>query len=326
MDLDFMDTVLESKNKTPENFNQSWPKNKPVLVKHIKEWLQSKPERLPNFRSDGWHVSSLFYLCPRRHILESLEGTRDSMSECALQMRFELGHAIHDRLQNHILGPMGKLWGIWKCEKCGKQVRGYMPKRACDCTRSRCVAKGCIWPKENIEEMHCQLCPVYGAWVLIESGIHDKKTGIVGHYDGESGPTENDFIYEFKSIDPDLLTGKVAPDEGHVYQVRHYMKKAKKKYGLILYADKCARGKRIPFREFVVEQDLKASWLISKWKIKQIKKALERKRIPKRLPRGKDFIADVTRVPCKWCKWREECWNEAYLNQILKRHKGWKCS
>lgn len=123
----------------------------------------------------GWHPSSFCGMCPRSYVIRKLEGLKEEPLEPSLIRLFDTGHAHHYWYQNEYFGPMGILWGPWRCLKCNTVDWGFRQKDKC----SKCGGKeflyeeipvraklpDCIEPVNGHADGLIQIC---GKWYLLE--------------------------------------------------------------------------------------------------------------------------------------------------------------
>jgi hypothetical protein len=187
------------------------------------------PRRLT--RSPGFHASEMGHLCARLETFKRvLPLVNDGKKFPAKDLKvFEVGHHLHHRWQNHVLGPAGILKGTWACSRCEFDTEGFMPKDPCP---------SCSWPVhdgkrltgvnypppeyETIDfdcsltctwtggfsspDRDCRLCARGGEWRLRESGVRIAEWStsgeddfVVGRYDGVVHVEGQDYVLEIKS-------------------------------------------------------------------------------------------------------------------------------
>jgi hypothetical protein len=99
-------------------------KSKTALVGPLEKYLLLNPA--PNDRpTDVLHPSETVsdWWCPRyaQMVIEGIIPVKEEKHRMRMQSIFAEGHAIHDKWQTW-LGSMGTLYGIWRCEACGKKA------------------------------------------------------------------------------------------------------------------------------------------------------------------------------------------------------------
>lgn len=121
--------------------------------------------------------------------------------EAGAQATFDYGTALHWWFQHKYLGPMGALWGEWRCVKCDHVEEGVMPVSCekCDCER----------------------------FDFVETWIGDTQYRYRGHADGlivEEGATEPTAQLEIKSISTAGWDRLTEPMDDHMVQTHAYMR------------------------------------------------------------------------------------------------------
>lgn len=84
--------------------------NSPSLIDEIDKSLES---RTPSYRSPGFHCSQIYDVCPREEALKSIHGDTPEVIGADLQKIFDMGHKLHEMVQEDWLGPTGQLYGRW---------------------------------------------------------------------------------------------------------------------------------------------------------------------------------------------------------------------
>lgn len=193
-------------------------------------------------RSPGFHASALYRLCPRELALTALAAeTDDAVDErvigVGLQWRFDVGHALHQWIQDRYFGPMGMLEGIWRCSSCFTERYGLMPKKP------HCIPKAGHSPAR---------------WTFREVPVADPKLGIVGKSDGIYIPSKGKrLVLDIKTVSPDYYMVIRGPSIDYIWQAVCYMHLLKLDEAIILYvAPTMTEGQdRLPFKEFFVDYD-----------------------------------------------------------------------
>lgn len=194
--------------------------------------VQYKDERKP-----GYHVSGLTKMCARKLILRNLQnwefGHFISADEVELrdddiqpdyehpakEIQFEVGSAIHEAYQNHILGPSGVLFGYWHCSKCEAKLGPSLMPKFCHC--------GAHWRKHLTYEESKITIDLYGI------DFHGNVDGL--WLDPATGQL---YVTEFKTISTSKYDKIKKPEWEHVLQVHGYMYALKLKRALIIYLDR----------------------------------------------------------------------------------------
>lgn len=152
------------------------------LLKKLYERLQAMNVTDRRDDSDGWHASSIPYLCPRELALRSLfpkPASADDWDPRSL-LRVDVGSAVHGWWQNQYLGPANILFGNWACRgKCQQRWKDcLMPARKCECG---------------------------GRVEFTEIQMRDTDTGICGSTDGILMLDGDRWGFDLKCVDPDSL-------------------------------------------------------------------------------------------------------------------------
>lgn len=176
--------------------------------KFISATASVKDER----RAPGYHPSQLFDFCPRLEILNYFFPKPESdFISPDLQMIFDWGTSWHWMVQNNYFGPMGVLWGKWKCNDCGLIEEGFMPDPHPACNpkwRPGPVRRG-------------------GYWNYIEPHVYNAEWNIPGHGDGililSRTPNGKRSLLEVKTMNGDRFKYLSKPDEKHVFQINIYL-------------------------------------------------------------------------------------------------------
>lgn len=176
-------------------------------------------------RAPGLHCSSLWRTCPRVPLLKKKYAEYLTVEKLSAgqQLTFGVGHALHDLMQNTLLGPFGRLWGDWKCLSCQETThKGTMPEVCAKC--------GVKWrdEKDGIQNI-----------VYSELFVADDVLKYCGHCDGVMLSRAGEkFIFEFKTISKSQYGGLRQPKHEHVIQVHAYMNALGIDQAVILYLDK----------------------------------------------------------------------------------------
>lgn len=99
----------------------------PSLKKLIRE-KYTVVEEVPWLTRRSWiRASGFSMLCPREEVLCSIgKVKRERRISPDLNLIFQHGHALHARLQDHILPAVGVLRGKWICVGCGTMYGGHV--------------------------------------------------------------------------------------------------------------------------------------------------------------------------------------------------------
>jgi hypothetical protein len=214
------------------------------LLKKLYDRLQQMNITDRRMDDDGWHISSIPYLCPRELALRSLfpKPVEADHWEPRALMRVDVGSAVHGWWQNQYLGPANILFGNWACRgKCQKRwIESLMPGRRCnDCG---------------------------GVVEFTELQVRDDATRICGSTDGILMLGGERWGFDLKTSTEDSMARIKEPYEGHIWQLNLYMHLLGVNKGLIVYVDPVCRFWRekngtglesLPVLEFRVDYDRK---------------------------------------------------------------------
>jgi hypothetical protein len=200
------------------------------LVEIIEKQFAREGKKPPLTNTSYVRASSVPNLCPREEVLCALEGiTRPDDVDAGLNLTFLHGTALHWAVQNQLLGPMGVLYGTWKCERCTALYGEQREGRAED------------WAVPMPKECKC------GAreFTYKEASFVDHDLRMTGHSDGflviPGLPGMG--ILEVKSIGSRYAKEiKVAPQIAHMIQAHVYMMFTGFRWAKILYWQKGEAG------------------------------------------------------------------------------------
>ncbi len=154
----------------------------------------------PDDRS-GWHPSQFCGMCPRAYVLKKiLKQDKREIIGAQLQRIFDTGHAMHYWYQNEYFGPMGILWGPWKCRKCGDVEWGMKPKYC-----STCNSRHFLYME-----------------IPIQAKIPDCTEPINGHADGLIRIQNRWYVLEIKTINSNAFKWLKGAKELHIQQAQIY--------------------------------------------------------------------------------------------------------
>jgi hypothetical protein len=187
------------------------------------DWLVNGKTEPP--RAPGLHCSSLWKTCPRLPLLEAkyAEYIKVEPESAGQRMTYDVGHALHDLIQNSYMGPFGRMWGKWKCLSCQKITHeGTMPQACPECDAA--------WRNEEDGIQNI---------VYAELFVADDVLKYCGHCDGILlTRAKKKVVFEFKTISKSQYGGLKQPKHEHVVQVHAYMNALGLKEAIILYLDK----------------------------------------------------------------------------------------
>lgn len=219
-----------------------------ALWTHFASLNQQKDPR----RAPGYHPSQMYDFCARREVLDHwFPQPHADFIPPELQMIFDWGTAWHWMVQNHYFGPMGILFGSWRCNTCAKTVKDcFMPDPCATCHGAR------EWKP-----------PRYGGyWTYIEPHLYDKDWKVPGHGDGIfilnrqlDGPRS---LLEIKTINGYGFERLRGPTEPHLFQINIYLWLAKLEECWLTYWTKDAKQQkpkvyRVRYDPSIVEETKK---------------------------------------------------------------------
>jgi len=214
----------------------------------------------------AWYPSSIANadFCPRAGVLGRIHEVRvdplDVTNE--LDRILDIGHWLHRGYQEEYLGPMGILWGDWRCSRCHSVVTGFMPKDPCprcqwvgtdkDLTASSCYVQCCDAanrrdPAQIKKRGGCVRCGKWGRWEYLEMPVEIKELGIRGRIDGLLALEpygDPEIVWDGKTMNKRRFgpIKAVGPGERDKKQLMLYLLGLKKKRGLLTYIEKDAHG------------------------------------------------------------------------------------
>lgn len=208
---------------------------------------QDRPK--PPLNSDSYlRASAIPGLCAREEVICANDDVmrRDSVDP-GLNLTFLHGTALHWAVQNKLLGPLGSLYGTWRCDKCG-HLHGDSATAASPADFSWAVPmpKKCAVPDCGGHEL-----------TYVEPAFVDHDLRLTGHTDGllvlPGLPGMG--ILEVKSIgERGFREVQNVPQIGHMVQAHIYMMFTGFRWAKILYWHKGGNG--LPsLKEHHVERD-----------------------------------------------------------------------
>jgi len=215
------------------------------LSSDIDRFISTQEKQFPSNREEGWHPSEFCGACARALVINSLVVIPKKEIKPKLRRIFDVGTSTHRLYQEEYLGPMGVLWGKWRCSRCHTVKWGFMPKRRCACTEEdrdstcfRVCGEGVeqrtatswpytIWSKRLMENRGgCIHCGVWGHWEFREIPFKSDNTllskPIVGHSDGLIRLGTFWIVLEIKTINSYGFAALREPKENHVLQGTTY--------------------------------------------------------------------------------------------------------
>jgi len=252
------------------------------LVTGIAEWYLGTKET--HITKDTWFSPSMISDgCSRAY---ALAGRMNVPLIKARKFIPDLGTACHTMLQNEVLGPMGVLYGGWKCSDCGSEYGidatdvAEIWTHGSRAQRKVTVKSAMAMPKQ------CDECGMKRGWrhgfEFIEVSVYDLALRFAGWSDGilrrSDGSGEPEII-DIKSTSAKGL--KWHRDKGvepsHATQTMWYMDLTGLKKGRVLYVDRGAKDVLDGMLECPVYYDSKVI-KAQREKIIAIREAIEGKR------------------------------------------------
>jgi len=190
------------------------------LSSQIDQFIRER-ERLPSNREGGWHVSEIAGTCPREYVIGKLILKRPGEGDPfpRIVRIWDYGKAVHSWYQERYFGPMGILWGRWKCSRCDSKVWGFMPKAPHKECRDRVeLCRLLCGGDENRMKLRggCLHCSVWGRWEYGEVPVRYERDGVVlvGACDGVLKPDDRWVVLEMKSSNSSKF-GKIENADPH---------------------------------------------------------------------------------------------------------------
>lgn len=187
-----------------------------ALIPRLNEFVVSDKYRSLDVREGGWHPSDFCGMCERQKVISKLVAHKANDIPFRLQKIFDTGSALHKWYQEMYFGPMGILWGKWKCRKCRKIHWGLMPNSCDEC--------GAIWWEDGDHMMQFKEVPFFARLPGCEEPV-------LGHCDGLIKIGAKWYLLEIKSMTDKQFPWLKAPLPKHKQQGQIYAELAKQ--GLI---------------------------------------------------------------------------------------------
>ena len=182
------------------------------------------------YLADSWlHASSLHNLCSMHRVLQQVHQRPQAVTPCD-RMRWDIGHAVQAWVSNRYLGPMGRLYGEWRCLRCRVVTVGQMPPQCGAC---------------GFETLRYE-----------EREVRHEELQIVGHLDGlDMDPTGTLRVLEMKTIDANFYKYRLKePLAEHAWRTQLYCWLAGLDEGVVLYVS-MGYEQHSPFKEYRVVAD-----------------------------------------------------------------------
>ena len=198
------------------------------LIRLIEDGFQRNEVKPPlNPQRDYLRASGIPSMCPREEVLCAMHGIqRPDTVDAGLNVTFLHGTSLHWGVQNVLLGPLGVLYGAWRCDECAfihgeqnsnKRFEEWAVKRPDICEFDGCKSR---------------------AFTYVEASFRNDSLRLTGHSDGflvlPGLPGMG--ILEVKSVGQKSAREiEQAPQIGHIVQAHVYMMFTGFKWGKILY-------------------------------------------------------------------------------------------
>lgn len=258
------------------------------LIRLIEDKFQRNEVKPPlNPQTDYLRASGIPSLCPREEVLSVIHKlVRPDVVDAGLGLTFLHGTALHWGVQNELLGPLGVLYGTWRCDRCGflhgeavagKRVEDWSIPRPRVCEFDGCKSSG---------------------FTYVEHKFIDEGIRLSGHSDGflvlPGLPGMG--ILEVKSVGQKYAREiQQAPQIGHIVQAHVYMMFTGFKWAKILYWQKAEFGIKA-LAEHHVERDEEMIENIQNT-VKSVWSGIQSRELPDRIcanstcPRAKACVA-----------------------------------
>lgn len=265
------------------------------------KFLSARGGKKDSRRAVGYHPSAMGKFCPRLEILRHFFPKPEvEHVDPSLQMIFDWGSSWQDWVRDHYFGPMGILWGTWKCVGCGRLEDGSFLPHPC----AKCFGTRVYEPK------------VGGFWHYIEPGGVNREWDIPWHSDGylilskkQDGQKE---LLEIKTINAYGFKQLRRPDPYYVVQVNLYLWLTGLRVCWVTYWTK--EDKQVPPKVFKVEFDQRVVDEI----LRQI--VIHKRAWPeKRLCEGVCKTDQEDRAVD--CAWRGECFRKD-IEELVEKMRG----
>lgn len=272
----------------------------PKLYNAVRAWM--KIDRPMDYRSPGIHPSGLGRLCLREQVYKVMaikagDKIPTIRPKPELQMIFEAGHATHLWWQSRILGPMGLLYGHWRCGRCGHFHKGpiSMPEKCEECSEYQ----DNIWFEEETIKI-----PAHEVLGCEEEDLTEQEHAhyrVIGHCDGEIRlPDKKRYIAEIKSQNKFSHPNRQGPEKGHIQQGLIYAHAKKVDGVMAIYVNK---DNYVPKTYIVTGSDHVVDWVYGQ--VRTIKKHVDRE-TPHKVDR---VCSKKTCDRAKMCPFRQVCFS-----------------
>lgn len=208
------------------------------LLRLVESQLARSQTKIPLAIGHYIRASSVPSLCAREEVLCALHRfNRKDDVDAGLNLTFAHGTALHWAVQNQILGPMGVLYGTWRCDACSHlHGEGISPDSVGGNSRERARVADWAIPRPKT----CSKCS-RTEFTYVEHKFIDSTLRMSGHSDGflvvPGLPGMG--ILEVKSIGQRSAREiQNVPQIAHVVQAHVYMMFTGFKWAKILYWQK----------------------------------------------------------------------------------------
>lgn len=202
----------ESKGATPAKRRTPHPDPKgrlsctPHVLTALIETRDKMPEKARNTKGfeDFIHVSELATMCPRRKVLQFLDGSDDTnqIPRSADRLLWKIGKAVEKHIRDQVIAAMDfkHVWGKWVCP-CGDSsyLGEFKPRHICS----------------NCHKEHR---------TYDEVTVYDANAMIAGHPDLLILLDGKLYVVEIKSMNVNEFERLAAPKPNHAFQAASYQR------------------------------------------------------------------------------------------------------
>lgn len=200
------------------------------LLRLIETDFVQKSIKPPLRAGDYLRASGIPNLCAREEVLCALHGIfRKDEVDAGLNITFLHGTALHWAVQNQMLGPMGVLYGSWRCDECAFIHGEQLDSKTFD-----------AWAVQRPKVCEFDGCKS-ASFTYVEPAFMHEGLRLTGHADGflRLPGLSGMGILEVKSIGQKSAREiQQAPQIGHMVQAHVYMMFTGFKWARILYWQK----------------------------------------------------------------------------------------
>lgn len=263
------------------------------LLQLIERDFVQREKKPPLTAKSYLRASGIPMLCAREEVICATKKVeRDNDVDAALNLTFLHGTALHWAVQNKLFGPMGVLYGTWRCDKCGSLHGDAKAARSADDFQ---------WAVPMPKVCRVQKCGSK-EFTYVEPEFVDHDLRLTGHTDGflvlPGLPGMG--ILEVKSVGPRYAREvKIAPQIGHIVQAHVYMMFTGFRWARILYWLKAESGMSM-LGEHHIDRDEEIIHRVQDL-VRSIWSGMESGQLPDRI------CANATCARAKACSVAEQC-------------------